>query len=340
MSGRNQLTTSAVLARLPMPMNANIKPEQWRVLTDAIFPNAKTPEAVMMALAYCKSRNLDPFKRPVHIVPMWSTASKKMIETVWPGINELQVTAARSGAWAGMDEPQWGPEREYTFAGPGDQDQDGSPIPSTNITVRAHEWCSVTVYRVVNGEKVAFSEPVYWTEAYARAGRNTEMPNDMWRKRPKGQHIKCAKAASLRAAFPEDLGSTYAAEEMEDKEITATGPVIEARAESHIHQEDEQEWSEFLVRAERDLLAEPNGTKWLRLLGRLTETCPDVSDLKILRSLDSVHVAHDRAPAMIKEQIAALFATAQKRLADASVAETKAEDDTSPGDKTGTDGVP
>jgi hypothetical protein len=62
----------------------------WKALVEAIYPNAETADAIVMALSYCRARNLDPFKRPVHIVPMWSSVAGKMIETVWPGISELR----------------------------------------------------------------------------------------------------------------------------------------------------------------------------------------------------------------------------------------------------------
>ncbi|MFI3136867.1 MAG: recombinase RecT, partial [Methylococcaceae bacterium] len=59
---------------------------------------------------------------------------------------------------------------------------------------------------------------VYWLEAYSTAGgRYSQIPTAMWIKRPKGQLAKCAKAASLRTAFPEDCG--YLAEEMEGKSM-------------------------------------------------------------------------------------------------------------------------
>jgi len=67
----------------------------WKALVEAIYPNAETADAIVMALSYCRARNLDPFKRPVHIVPMWSSVAGKMIETVWPGISELRTTAFR-----------------------------------------------------------------------------------------------------------------------------------------------------------------------------------------------------------------------------------------------------
>jgi hypothetical protein len=74
------------------------------------------------------------------------------------------------------------------------------------------------VYRIVSGKRCAFTEEVYWQEAYSTAGgKNSQVPTAMWIKRPKGQLAKCGKAASLRAAFPEECG--YAAEEMDGKSI-------------------------------------------------------------------------------------------------------------------------
>jgi hypothetical protein len=80
------------------------------------------------------------------------------------------------------------------------------------------EWVAVTVYRLVGGRRCAFTEEVYWMEAYSTAGgKNSQLPTAMWIKRPKGQLSKCGKAASLRAAFPEECG--YAAEEMDGKSL-------------------------------------------------------------------------------------------------------------------------
>lgn len=202
---------SGVPARLPMPADMiGFDAAKWRVLTDAIFPNARSAEAIALAIDYCKARGLDPLKRPVHIVPMYSTEQRRYIETVWPGINEIQTTAARTGEWAGMDAPEWGPDVTETFTG---EDKNGNHI---EVTVTYPEYCSVTVYRMVHGVKCPYSEPVFWKEAYARMGRSA-VPNDMWAKRPKGQIHKCAKAAALRAAFPEQ--ASYSAEEMEGKTI-------------------------------------------------------------------------------------------------------------------------
>lgn len=309
-----QMTT--VSARLPMPLDAPVKPQQWRVLTDAIWPNAKTAEAVLMALEYCRVRNLDPFKRPVHIVPMYSTASKRTIETCWPGINELQVTAARSGAWAGMDEPVWGSEREYTFTGKSGEDDEGRPVQAKDVTVRVPESCTVTVYRNVDGRRESFAEPVYWIEAYARVSRWSEAPNAMWLKRPRGQLHKCAKAASLRAAFPEDLGGTYAAEEMEDKETEVRGPVIEMKIEEARVAAPSEEETEFLVRAESSLMegVSNGGSAWLKAFLFVVNECPSLPELSILLGWDGVRNSRQAAPKLIQAQIADAIKAAESRL--------------------------
>lgn len=180
----------------------------WRALTDAIFPSASTTDAVILALSYCKARKLDPFKKPVQIVPMWDSKRKQMVDTVWPGIGELRTTAFRTGQYAGRDAAIFGETRELKLA--------------DDVTILFPEWCEVVVYRILHGVRCAFHGPrVYWMETYATKSRDSNAPNSMWAKRPNGQLEKCAEAAALRAAFPEELGNEYSAEEMEGKVIDA-----------------------------------------------------------------------------------------------------------------------
>lgn len=214
----------ARLAPSRMPIVASIAkefdvtPDQWRVLVDQLFPAARTVEAIGMALAYCRARNLDIFKKPVHIVPMWSTALRREVETVWPGIAEVRTTAARTGEYAGIDEPVLGPMVDKLFEHQFYDERTGQPGNKITKQVRFPEWASVVVYRLVGGQPRAFHAKIWWTENYATVGK-TEVPNDMWARRSIGQFLKCLEAAALRMAFPEELGSTYVAEEMEGKTI-------------------------------------------------------------------------------------------------------------------------
>lgn len=229
MSTSSKNTASPKTRHLAMPVEAKqlyeLSEQSWTVLTEVTFPTAKTPEAIMMALDYCRTRKLDIFKKPVHIVPMWNSALGRHVETVWPSIMEIQTTASRTGLWAGMDRPVWGPDKTQTFSGR--YKDENEQWKETCVDVTFPEWVAVTVYRLVNGQRCAFTEEVYWLEAYSTAGgRYSQIPTAIWIKRPKGQLAKCGKAASLRTAFPEDCG--YAAEEMEDKSLDDLNDAHEA----------------------------------------------------------------------------------------------------------------
>jgi phage recombination protein Bet len=198
----------------------------WKVLIESIFPSAKTAEGVLLAVRYCQARGLDVMKRPVHVVPMWSKALNQEIETVWPGIAEVQITAARTGLWVGMDPPKFGPEKTRQFTGSVWND-DERRMESYKAEVTYPEWVEFTVYRLVSGTRSPFTEVVFWEETYARV-KKTEMPNEMWQKRPRSQLIKCGKAAALRAAFPEEAGE-YTAEEMEGKAIEVESAPVQVQ---------------------------------------------------------------------------------------------------------------
>lgn len=153
----------------------------WKSLVEAVFPNATTMNSVVLALSYCKARRLDPFKRCVHIVPIWSSDQKCMVDTIWPGIGELRTTAFRTGEYAGRAHTEFGPDvtKEWTSG-------DGK------VSVTFPEWAQVTVFRMIKGQRVEFCGPrVYWLETYANKSRSDAAPNSMWQDRPRGQIDKC-----------------------------------------------------------------------------------------------------------------------------------------------------
>lgn len=190
----------------------------WKVLVESTWPSARTPDSVILALSYCKARNLDPFKRPVHIVPI--TVKKTIdgkdawveIETVWPAISETRTTAFRTKDYAGMDPPTFGPTKTFRLM---DQEKSGSNYVDVPIDIDAPEWCQVTVHRLVGGVARPFPGPrVYWQEFYAPRNRFVTAPNEQWKRKPSYMLEKCAEATSLRRAFPEEYGDAYAIEEL------------------------------------------------------------------------------------------------------------------------------
>jgi phage recombination protein Bet len=187
---------------------------EWKVLVESIFPSAKTIEGVALALAYCKARKIDIFKRVVHIVPIWNSRLGREVETVWPGIAELRTTAHRTGQYAGKAATVFGPVITKEFAGSvGSRDN----IRHVSTRVTFPEWAQVTVYRIVQGVRCEFVGPkVFWLETYATQGKS-DIPNEMWQTRPFGQLDKCAEAAALRVAYPEEIGNEYIDEEVQHR---------------------------------------------------------------------------------------------------------------------------
>jgi hypothetical protein len=55
---------------------------------------------------------------------------------------------------------------------------------SVKIKVTYPQWCKYTVFKMVNGQRVAFHALERWKENYATQSGKTECPNAMWRKRP------------------------------------------------------------------------------------------------------------------------------------------------------------
>ena len=183
----------------------------WGALCNTIYPGAN-PDSVIMAVDYCRARKLDVMLKPVHLVPM-QVKDARTNEKVWrdvpmPGIGMYRIQADRSGNYAGADEPEFGPTVTQEFQDP--------YTAGKMVRVSYPEWCKYTVYKFVNGQRIAFTSKEYWVENYATQSSKTECPNAMWKKRPFGQLAKCAEAQALRKAWPE-IGSEPTAEEMEGK---------------------------------------------------------------------------------------------------------------------------
>ena len=179
------------------------------VLQNSLYPGA-SKESVLMVLAYCRARKLDPFQKPVHIVPMYDSKTKSMRDVIMPGLNLYRTQAAESGLLAGIDDVEFGPVKEFQFSGM-------SKNGAFDKTIRAPEWARVSVRRILkNGQVGVFSATEYFEEAIStdKAG----CPTPMWIKRPRGMLSKTAESQALRKAFP-DLNASETAEEMEGKSI-------------------------------------------------------------------------------------------------------------------------
>lgn len=185
-----------------------------RVLQQSLYPGASL-DSVRMVMAYCVAQRLDPFSKPVHLVPInvkegngWVTR-----DVIMPGINLYRIRAERTNQFLGSSEPEFGPifVLDYT-------DKDGK-----EQTLEYPEWCRVTVKKLVGNRETEWSAREFWIENYQTASRNTYAPNEMWKKRPWGQIGKCAEAQALRKAFPDAVGAEPTFEERGGMDVTDHG---------------------------------------------------------------------------------------------------------------------
>ena len=215
----NALATTQSTALSAMPES-----ELIGVLQTSLYPGAAIG-SVKMVLGYCKAAGLDPMQKPVHIVPMWDKNSKAMRDVVMLGIGLYRTQAARSGQYAGVTDPEFGPDITESIGG---------------VSITFPAWCKVTVKRLLGSQVVEFAAREFWKENYATAGKDSSAPNAMWKKRPYGQIAKCAEAQALRKAFPE-FGSAPTADEMEGREFeTEAAPAKQERVIEQVFYPDDQ----------------------------------------------------------------------------------------------------
>ena len=135
-------------------------------------------------LAVANHLGLDPLRRQIYCV---KRDGRAVVQT---GIDGYRAIAARSGLLAGIDDAEYGPE-----------DSKGYPL-----------WARVTVYRLVKGQRYAFTATARWSEYVQKTKDGTV--TRMWQRMPYLMLSKCAESRALRMAFPSELSGVYTEEEM------------------------------------------------------------------------------------------------------------------------------
>lgn len=156
-----------------------------------------TDDELALFLHQAQRTGLDPLARQIHF-QKYNTKNGPQIAII-TGIDGYRLIADRTGKYAGSDEPVY------------DGRVDGKyPAKAT-----------VTVWKLVAGQRVPFSASVYWNEYYPG-----EQKGFQWRKMPHVMLAKCAEAAALRKAFPADLSGMYTQDELEQADWH-NAPIVE-----------------------------------------------------------------------------------------------------------------
>lgn len=165
----------------------------------------------LLFLYVAKRTGLDPLTKQIYAIYRWNSRMGREAMTIQSSIDGMRLVAQRTKQYAGQDDVVYTPLDE-----------------ATKFPTKA----SVTVYKIIDGQKVAFTASARWTEYCQTDSKG--MPISMWVKMPYLMLGKCAEALALRKAFPNELSGIYAEEEMAQSSNILTGLPEPERANKKI----------------------------------------------------------------------------------------------------------
>jgi phage recombination protein Bet len=150
-----------------------------------------TDDELKMFLQVCKGAQLNPFLKQVFLVPRWDSREGKEVRAIQVSIDGFRSIAESSGAYAGNEDPIFDGESTIKV---------GTPAKDLTVPNKA----TVTVYKVVEGQRYPFTATARWQEYYPGVKMGFQ-----WHIRPFLMLGKCAEALALRKAFPKLLSGMY-----------------------------------------------------------------------------------------------------------------------------------
>lgn len=173
--------------------------------------NARPDDDLLLFLYVAKRTGLDPLTKQIFAIYRWNSRQGREVMTIQSSIDGMRLVAQRTGEYAGQDDVQYLPIDE-----------------ATKYPTKA----SVTVYKIIDGQKVAFTASARWSEYVQTDAKG--MPTLMWDKMPYLMLGKCAEALALRKAFPNELSGIYTDEEMAQSKNVLAGLPTPPRANKTI----------------------------------------------------------------------------------------------------------
>lgn len=167
--------------------------EQVELIKRTIAVGA-TNDELQLFLYQAKRTGLDPLSRQIHFVKRKSSDGEGK-GTIQTAIDGYRLVADRTGKYAGSD--------DYLF------DEGINQFQHINSGRKAPITATVTVWKIVQGERCPFTATARWDEYFPG-----EKQGFMWKKMPYLMIGKCAESLALRKAFPAELSGLYTNEEM------------------------------------------------------------------------------------------------------------------------------
>lgn len=164
-------------------------------------------------LATARRYRLNPLANQIYARLQDKTEKNPRAVTYMTQIDGYRLIADRTGAYAGSDDAAF--------------DNQAAKNPGR---------ATVTVYKIVEGQRCAFTASARWEE-YKPTNNSAAF---MWNRMPFLMLGKCAEALALRKAFPNELSGLYTVEEMQQADDASDPPAAAAPPSTGNPYRDEQ----------------------------------------------------------------------------------------------------
>lgn len=247
--------------------SASFTDEQRRLIRDVLVKGGSDQE-VAFYFQVAERLKLDPFKRQIHAMKRYDGQLRREVLQFMVSIEGLRSIACRCKTEDGKDAYAGSSKPRFTYK---------------DAAKKELHTAEVTILKIVQGEPREFTAEVFFDECVQTKGiyegpqgnqrKVGEEPNSMWQKRPHGQLAKCAEAAALRKAFPEETGGAYIEEELPPEPESHTEPPKTSKApkpeaegmEERVYEAEvagPRHWSDLMVEGAYKLIIFPEGSPW------------------------------------------------------------------------------
>ena len=159
-----------------------------------VIPKGTPPAQISVFSRVCSEKQLSPFSKQIHLTRYGSGDAARY--SIITGIDGYRSLSARTGIHAGTDDAKF------------DVQPDGSFKTAAQLieAQKLPKSATVTVYKVIAGQRCAFTHTAIFVEFSTNQQKWATMPFQMI--------AKVAEAFALRKAFPDELAGVSVEEEM------------------------------------------------------------------------------------------------------------------------------
>jgi phage recombination protein Bet len=241
MTGTDVATTQSPGVLALRGDQADWTPAQRAALSQIGIADAP-PGDQQVFLHVAQRSGLDPFARQIYMISRWDWQSQQNKWTIQTGIDGYRVIAERRPQYGGQLGPQWcGDDGEWR-----DVWTSKTPPVAARVGVVRKDW----------------DHPIWGVAHFAEFAATKKDGNltQMWATKGRHQIAKCAEAAALRKAFPQDFVGVYMDDEMEHLDNPVPRVVIESERDDL--SEPEPNWDALLAQYETDQDRNKLGDLW------------------------------------------------------------------------------